>query len=154
MPSIDQVFTSNWFNHADVGDLGSERTYQIETVAPGEIRDKKSGTIKPQMNIRFVGEPKMFGCNKTNTRRIAALYGKDYSQWPGQWVTLVHTTVDFGGEEVSGIRVKPVKPQPRSQGFPTPPHVQGMVQRQKRQAPPLPDPSYGDGPGEEYDPLG
>ena len=155
MPSIDQIFQSNWFNHSDIGDVGAERTYQIESVTPGEIRDKKSGTVKPSLNIQLVGVQKTWGCNKTNAKRIATLYGHDYSHWAGQVITLVHTTVDFSGNEVSAVRVKPGRPQ--ANRMPTPPHINtaGVVNRQRARQEPPPQQRY-DGPNEEddFDPLG
>ena len=145
-----------WLRHTD---LTGPTNFTIASIEEATHKDGKR-----QMVLFFANHSKKLGLNVTNARKIASLLGDESEAWIGRTITLYvdHDIQMVDGSIGPGIRVVPVLPgnaprtaqrPPSNGGFPTPPHVQGIVQRQKRQAPPPPEPSYGDGPGEEYDPL-
>ncbi len=48
--------------------------------------------------------------NKTNTKRIVALYGSDVDKWPGKRIMLYPTETEFSGDMVECIRIKKEAP--------------------------------------------
>ena len=58
--------------------------------------------------VFFEDEEKGLILNKTNGLKIAAIIGsRDTNQWVGKAVTLFPTTVEFGGDSIAAIRVRP-----------------------------------------------
>jgi len=49
-------------------------------------------------------------CNKTNAKRIVALYSGDTDKWRGKKILLYPTTCEMAGEEVECLRVKKEAP--------------------------------------------
>lgn len=69
--------------------------------------------------IYFTDLDKGLVCNKTNAKLIAkALNSDDTEEWVGKVIYLYSTEVEFGGDMVDGIRVRPrapkAAPQPKS----------------------------------------
>jgi hypothetical protein len=105
MPSIDDVFTSNYLTVQDI--QGREPTVTIASVAPQEFKGR-DGAAQKKLLIGFRGAKKMLVANMTNSKRIAYLHGKDYNAWVGKQITLfVDPFVQFGNEIKPAIRVKP-----------------------------------------------
>lgn len=75
--------------------------------------------------LAFQGKKKSMICNKTNSGRIAYLYGEETDDWIGKEIILTSEFVEYQGKTVKGLRVKP--PAQRS----VPERVQ-----QSHQAPP------------------
>jgi len=50
--------------------------------------------------------------NKTNAKRIMALYSGDTDEWPGKRILIYPTETEFGGDTVECIRVKREPPAP------------------------------------------
>lgn len=114
MPDYRRMFDDK--EHLYAFDLeGREVNIQIEKVSAGELMGEKGRKSKKPM-IKFVGKDKKLAVNKTNGKTIAKLYGKDTDDWAGKWITIYPTTTEFGGETMDCIRVKPVAPQPRTNG--------------------------------------
>jgi hypothetical protein len=57
--------------------------------------------------IRFANAKKSLVANKTNSRRIALMYGENTDFWVGKQITLGVDFVDYQGQTVQAIRVKP-----------------------------------------------
>jgi len=115
MPSIDNVFPSNYLKASDLGDAAPLVTIDRMAIEPIG-RDKE---MKPV--IYFRGKEKGFVLNKTNARKIAELTGsKDTDDWAGCQIRIYATETEFAGEMVECIRIKAAgapekqaKPQPK-----------------------------------------
>jgi hypothetical protein len=105
MPSIDDVFASNYLRAEDI--QGREPTVTIKSVEAKEFKDR-NGSSQMKLIISFQGAKKALVSNVTNAKRIAYMHGKDYSGWVGKKITLfVDPFVQFGNEIKPAIRVKP-----------------------------------------------
>lgn len=82
---------------------------QIEKAWGGEVTGEKGRKSKKPI-LKFVGLEKCLALNKTNGKTIRKMYGKDGDKWPGCWITLYVTTVDYDGETRDCIRVRPQRP--------------------------------------------
>jgi hypothetical protein len=89
---------------------GHEVTLEIEQVSAGELTGEK-GRKSRKPFVKFKGKDKKLALNKTNGKTIARLYGSDTESWVGKFITIYPTTVDFGGETVDAIRVRPLAPK-------------------------------------------
>src|ERR1700679_2357072 len=97
---VNQVFGGDAMKAADLN--GQEFTLTIVSV-----EEKKFDKGGNKLAIRFAGAKKSFICNKTNSKRIAMLYGSETGHWPGKTIVLYPEMVDYQGEPVWAIRVKP-----------------------------------------------
>lgn len=62
--------------------------------------------------LHFEGKKKILVCNKTNAKRISAMYGSNTDLWIGNEIVLYTDQVEFQGDLVDAIRVKIIKRQP------------------------------------------
>jgi hypothetical protein len=97
--NVDEIFTSKYLKASDL--QGKEVTVTIAKVGVESLND---GERKP--SLHFVGKDKGMLLNKTNTNRIATMYGKEMNEWVGKKVTLAAEWVDFKGETVEAVRVQ------------------------------------------------
>jgi len=93
----------------DAQSKDKDTTLQIEKAWGGEVVGEKGRKSKKPI-VKFVGLDKTLALNKTNGKTIARLYGKDGTKWPGCWVTLYVTSVDYDGETRDCIRIRPSRP--------------------------------------------
>ena len=112
MPSIDDVFGGAYLKASDL--KGAEPTVTIESVEPKKMQD---GSQK--LDIAFVGKDKHLLANKTNSSRIAFMHGKETDGWIGKKIQLYTDLVDFQGNTVEAIRVRPVKAEVTRKPAPT-----------------------------------
>jgi hypothetical protein len=99
---VSDVFASQeTLRAADLGD--KEWTLAIASV---ESKNFDDGT---KLVIGFQNAKKKLVANKTNSGRIAKLYGDETDGWVGKEVILRAEMVDFKGESVMAIRVQPPK---------------------------------------------
>jgi hypothetical protein len=56
--------------------------------------------------LYFEGKDKGLVLNKTNSRKIAEMFGDDTDDWTGQQIALFEAMVEFQGDTVAAIRVK------------------------------------------------
>jgi hypothetical protein len=124
MPDINEVFGGETLKAADL--QGREFTLAIATVQAKEF-DKGNKLV-----IKFVGAKKALIANRTNSKRIAMLYGNNTDLWVGRQVTLYVEMVDFKGEPTWAIRVK------------QPPQGQPMPVATGKMAEAMPQPVYVD----------
>ena len=102
MPTIDELFPSNYLKATDLGD----KTFKvkIDKIVFEEIgQDKQSKPI-----IYFNGVKKGMVLNKTNGRAIAEMHGQATENWAGKEVELFSRLVPFQGVDVPAIRVRAV----------------------------------------------
>lgn len=102
MANINDVFSGTYLKAADL--KGSEPTVVIESV---ELKTMPDKTVK--LDIGFVGKDKHLLANKTNSKRIAHMFGDETEDWLGKRVQLYTEMVDFQGTVVDAIRVRPAK---------------------------------------------
>lgn len=100
---LSAVFGGDSLKAADLN--GAEPTVTIATV------DVKEFDKKRKLVITFVGKKKCLVANKTNANRIAFAHGTNTDNWIGKKIQLYTDLVDFQGNTVEAIRVRPIKAQ-------------------------------------------
>ncbi len=95
---VDQVFGGPTLKAADL-----QGTEPVVTIATVELKKFDNGN---KLVIQFVGKSKALVANKTNSKRIALLYGKNTDGWIGKRIQLYSEMVDFAGEPTMAIRVR------------------------------------------------
>ena len=85
--------------------------------------EQKSFDDGAKLVIGFQNAKKKLIANRTNAKRIAALYGDETDQWIGREINLRAELVDFKGESVMAVRVQPpkIRPAPAAPVQPKPP---------------------------------
>lgn len=84
---------------------------QDVSVVIGGIRVEKVGADEEQRPvIYFQGMTKGMVLNRTNAKRIAAIYGADTDKWVGRPIALYPSEAEFGGDTVPCIRVRQEPP--------------------------------------------
>jgi len=105
---LSQVFSGDYLKASDL--QGRDATVVIAEVKVKEFDDGN------KLLISFQGAKKSLVANKTNSNRIAMLYGDETADWIGKEVTLYVDIVDFQGKPTEAIRIKPPgKPQAMTQ---------------------------------------
>jgi hypothetical protein len=99
MPSVNDLFPSNYLKASDIGtsDL-------ILTISEQKMVEFDNGDKKPV--ILFRETDKKLTLNRTNANTIAGLYGDDTTKWIGRPIALFATEVDFKGKQVLAIRIR------------------------------------------------
>lgn len=98
---VSNVFSGDTLKAADL--QGHEPTVVIASV---EMKKFDNGN---KLVITFQGKKKALVCNKTNSNRIAYMYGDETEDWIGKEITLYTDLVDFQGSTVEAIRIRPSK---------------------------------------------
>lgn len=106
---VSKVFAGEYLTAADLD--GEDISVVIETVSEKKFDDGN------KLLITFRGMEKGLVANKTNSGRIAMLYGDETEEWPGCEIVLYEDIVDFQGKPTKAIRVRGPKkkaaaPQP------------------------------------------
>jgi hypothetical protein len=99
---LSSVFSSDTLKAEDIE--GKEPTVVIASV---EMKKFDNGN---KLILKFQNAKKALVANKTNSKRIAMMYGSDTDKWIGRPVTLYVDIVDFQGEPTEAIRVRVIKP--------------------------------------------
>jgi hypothetical protein len=95
---VSEVFTSNYLAASDL--QGAEPTVVIASV---EVKEFDDGN---KFLVTFQNKKKGLVANKTNSKRLAMLYGDDTDDWIGKEVVLYTDIVDFQGRQTEAIRVR------------------------------------------------
>lgn len=119
MPDYRSLFDNQWVKAWDLGD--KPVTLTIERVEAGTIENRKAKKADRMPILWFKGAKKPFGCNRTNAKTIAGLYGTKTEAWIGKAITIYPTKTQFGNDEVDCIRVKPQVPTGKASAMPEPP---------------------------------
>jgi hypothetical protein len=98
---VNQVFSGDSLKATDL--QGQEHTLMIAGV---EMKKFDNGN---KLVVRFEGKKKTLVSNKTNSKRIAAMFGPNTDLWIGNEITLYPDQVEFQGDLVDAIRVKIIK---------------------------------------------
>lgn len=78
----------------------------------------------PKLVVGFAGKDKTVVLNKTNYESIADAYGDHPDGWKGKACALYVVKVNFNGQMVDGLRIRPTQaatPAPQRQDEPPPP---------------------------------
>lgn len=111
MPDIRSLFDKAFLYNYDL--QGRDVTVTIRKVVGGTV-PCSDGTKKKMPVLFFEKSTKGFGCNITNVRSIAAMYGTfDYDKWVGKRITLFPTTCQMAGQVKDCIRIRPNIPGTR-----------------------------------------
>lgn len=89
---------------------GKDVTVTIERFQAAKVKNKDGESPKILLFFKDSKTGKGMVVNKTNALTIAAMYGKDVSQWVGKRITLWPTTTKFGNAIKECIRVRPTIP--------------------------------------------
>ena len=86
--------------------LDGDLTLEIESVNIEEMRDGKE-----KMCLHWTNPDRLpWLLNKTNIKRLQAMFGDDTEKWLGHQITLYNDPdVEFMGEVVGGLRVRTEK---------------------------------------------
>jgi hypothetical protein len=95
---VSQVFSGEYLAAPDLN--GGEHTVVIEKVDVKEFDDGN------KFLITFQNRKKGLVANKTNSKRIAMLYGDETDDWVGKEIVLYTDMVDFQGKTVEAIRIR------------------------------------------------
>ncbi len=105
MAKLSQLYPSKWLTAADLPEEGI-----IVTIRSMDIEKMTDGAEKPVLYFDEI--EKGLVLNKTNAGAISKMYGDETDAWEDERISLFPTFVDFKGEQVEAIRVKPKKPKP------------------------------------------
>lgn len=95
---VSKVFAGEYLTAADLD--GEDINVVIESVTEKKFDDGN------KLLITFQGMEKGLVANKTNSGRIAMLYGDETEEWPGREIVLYEDIVDFQGKPTKAIRVR------------------------------------------------
>ena len=102
MPHIDEFFPSKYLKASDL--QGRDVRVTIASLNPEQFEN--DGKTETKLVCYFAKKEKGVVLNKTNAATIATAYGYDYTQWPGNQITLYVAMVDAWGETREAIRVR------------------------------------------------
>ena len=94
--------------HLEAADLAGEE--KVVTIKGVDFHDV--GEEKARKGVVYFEEYKRaMVFNRTNLKRVIALYGNDTDEWAGKRLTLYPSETDFAGRTVPCIRVKEEVPK-------------------------------------------
>jgi len=118
--NINEIYGGDWLRAADL----QGRWPAAVTIAGWEMvefEDDRTGKMKKQVALSFVGRDKRLGLNKTNANRIADSHGPEVENWAGKSITLIVERVEAFGKLTDAIRVQigqPGSARPQEQAVP------------------------------------
>lgn len=94
--------------HLEAADLdGTDMVVTIKGIGFGEV-----GEDKAKKGLVMLEEfPRSWVLNRTNLKRLIAMYGNETDAWIGKKVTLYPSETDFAGKTVPCIRVREMPPK-------------------------------------------
>jgi len=99
---INQAFPSKYLKAADL--QGKTLKVVIEDVSRIE---EGEGDLKGKFALNMVGKEKQMVLNKTNAMVIAGVFGPETDGWRGKELVLFSEKVQFQGQMVDALRVRP-----------------------------------------------
>ena len=98
---INLAFPSRYVKASDL--QGNEVPVVIS-----EAKYEEVGTQgEKKLVLYFQGRKKALICNRTNANRIAWMHGPETDDWVGREIVLTPDLVEFRGQTVEAIRIKP-----------------------------------------------
>lgn len=102
--NINSMFPSKFVAASDL--MGQDVAVKIREVKQEAVGADEE--IRP--TLYFEGMKKGMVLNRTNAKRIIALYGEDTDHWAGRPITLYPSETEYGGDTVPCIRVRQQAP--------------------------------------------
>lgn len=120
MTHYKSLVDTNYLGQWDLGNREATVVIaKVEKFRPERQQKKRmpdgSYQLEPtkRLAISFVGKKKPWLAGPVSLKALAAMYGPEIEGWVGKSITLyVDAKVDFGGQVVGGIRVRPTPPKP------------------------------------------
>lgn len=125
--NINEIFDSKYLRAADL-----KGQTPVCTITKIDIQDMKDGQQKPCIYLNH--RDKGLILNKTNANMIAKMYGPETNEWIGKKIMLVTAWVDFQGDTVEAIRVRPPAQQ-QAPDAPPPPRGEDDYSRKNEEPP-------------------
>ena len=107
---IDQLYPSRFLRCIDLDGK------PLRVTIGGLKREDVGGEQK--VVLSFTNGTKQLILNKTNARAIAKVLGEETRAWTGKDIVLVPAQVDFRGDIVDAIRVRPAPTRPSEASAP------------------------------------
>lgn len=106
--NADDYIQSKYLGASDL--KGKEPVVTIASVSLEKMRDQQQ-----KLAISINNHPKGILLNKTNTKAVAAMYGKETDNWIGKKIRLVSVWTEYGGQPTQGLRIVPpgIDPTPQ-----------------------------------------
>lgn len=103
--------------HLEALDIGDEIGDSMTVTIKG-VEKKTVGAEKVVKGVVLFAEfDRGLVLNKTNSRTIASLYGRECSEWIGKQITIYHSETSYQNKTVRCIRIKETIPaQDKSTG--------------------------------------
>lgn len=98
--NVHSMFPSKFVAASDL--MGQDVTVTVAGIKQEGVGAEEE--IRPV--LYFAGMTKGMVLNRTNAKRIAAIYGVDTDAWMGKPVTLYPSETEYAGETVPCIRVR------------------------------------------------
>lgn len=128
--NINEVFDSKYLRAADL-----KGQTPICTITKIDMQDMKDGQVKPCIYLNH--KDKGLVLNKTNANMIAKLYGPETDAWIGKKIMLITAWVEYQGDTVEAIRIRPPNMDPMAAQAPMePPPPRGEDDYSRRDADP------------------
>jgi hypothetical protein len=98
--TLEELYPKAEGQYARAEDFSLPKTMKISEVLVRTVKENEKKIV-----LRFENEVKLLVVNKTNAESLAEKFGKDYTKWVGQTVTLGSVSVTYSGKPTKGIRV-------------------------------------------------
>jgi hypothetical protein len=109
MAKVSDAFPSRFLKASDL----PEGRDVIVTIEKANVEDIGQGTNKDRkIVLGFKGKDKELVCNKTNANSISKIYGDETEDWIGKPISLFVMDVEYQGDLMPAIRVRPRAPAP------------------------------------------
>lgn len=100
MPNVSEIYAGKYLAAADLA--GKEYTVTITQV---DMQNLDDGERK--LCVYLNNRPKGLLLNKTNAKSIAKMHGNNTDTWIGKQIVIFPAYVDFKGDQVEAVRVRP-----------------------------------------------
>ncbi len=100
----------NWKHFQSAGFLKHSdltRPYQWLLIERAEGKTLPDGEVQPALCFKQYPD-QWLGLNKTNRNTLFDLYGYEEADYPGKWLLVYRTVVDFQGKPVMAIRLNSI----------------------------------------------
>lgn len=112
MPSFMKLFDRKYLGAWDLEEAPNKTvTVTIDNLDKRAVFVPEKNSEEMRVTVGFVGKKKRLVLNITNAKRIGALYGADYTTWPGKRIMLGVAKQRNGK---IGIVVKDEKPRSKT----------------------------------------
>lgn len=103
--NIHSVMKGEYLAAVELAEDGTPYTLAIEDVRVIDLEDFKTGKQVGKAVLFWAGRPRGMVLNKTNARRLAAMFGDETEAWKGKRMTFHREQVMAFGKREAGIRV-------------------------------------------------